>query len=82
MALARIEQSELAEDAARETEVLALLVRGLSDGRIAGELYISPKTASVHVASIKGKLGASSRVEIVTNAVRMGLVTIPDEVAT
>ena len=66
----------------RETEVLALLARGLSDGRIAEELYISPKTASVHVASIKGKLGASSRVEIVTNAVRMGLVTIPDEVAT
>ena len=57
----------------RETEVLALLAQGRSDGEIAAELYISPKTASVHVANIKGKLGASSRVETVTRAIRLGL---------
>jgi predicted ATPase/DNA-binding CsgD family transcriptional regulator len=48
----------------REREVLALVADGRSDGEIADTLYISKKTASVHVASIKGKLGASSRVEM------------------
>jgi predicted ATPase/DNA-binding CsgD family transcriptional regulator len=48
----------------REREVLALLAAGRSDGEIADALFISKKTASVHVASIKGKLGASSRVEM------------------
>ena len=42
-------------------------------GQIA-ELFISKKTAAVHVGNIKGKLGASSRVEIVTIALRAGLV--------
>jgi DNA-binding CsgD family transcriptional regulator len=49
---------------AREREVLALVASGASDGDIAEALFISKKTASVHVASIKGKLGASSRIEI------------------
>jgi predicted ATPase/DNA-binding CsgD family transcriptional regulator len=62
----------------REAEVLALLVQGFSDQDIAQELFISPKTASVHVSSIKGKLGANSRVEAVTSAVRLGLVTLPE----
>jgi len=48
----------------REREVLALIADGRSDGEIAEALFISKKTASVHVASIKGKLGASSRVEM------------------
>ena len=48
----------------REREVLALLADGRSDGEIAEALFISKKTASVHVASIKGKLGASNRVEM------------------
>ncbi len=49
---------------AREREVLALLADGCSDGEIARRLYISPKTASVHVANIKSKLGADSRVHL------------------
>ena len=44
--------------------MLALLADGRSDGEIADALFISKKTASVHVASIKGKLGASNRVEM------------------
>lgn len=48
----------------REREVLALVAEGRSDGEIAEALFISEKTASVHVASIRGKLGASSRVEM------------------
>jgi predicted ATPase/DNA-binding CsgD family transcriptional regulator len=58
----------------REHEVLRLLATGRSDGQIAEELFISKKTAAVHVGNIKGKLGASSRVEIVTIALRTGLV--------
>ena len=54
--------------------MLELLVAGLSDGQIAERLFISKKTASVHVSAIKGKLGASSRVEIVTDALALGLV--------
>ena len=47
----------------REREVLRLLVEGRSNKEIAGALFISPKTASVHVSNILGKLGASSRTE-------------------
>jgi predicted ATPase/DNA-binding CsgD family transcriptional regulator len=61
----------------REREVLALLGDGQSDGQIAEALYISKKTAAVHVANIKGKLGAGSRVEIVTKALSLGLANIP-----
>jgi predicted ATPase/DNA-binding CsgD family transcriptional regulator len=54
----------------REQQVLALVASGMSDGEIAASLVISKKTASVHVASIKAKLGASSRVEVATIALR------------
>jgi DNA-binding NarL/FixJ family response regulator len=47
----------------REHEVLRLLVAGRSNKEIAAALFISPKTASVHVSNILGKLGASSRTE-------------------
>lgn len=58
----------------REREVLAHVAAGRSDGEIASELFISRKTASVHVANIKSKLGASSRVEIAMLAVRLGIL--------
>jgi predicted ATPase/DNA-binding CsgD family transcriptional regulator len=58
----------------REVEVLALLGQGRSDAEIAEQLFISKKTASVHVANIKGKLGSDSRVETALAAVRLGLV--------
>jgi non-specific serine/threonine protein kinase len=54
----------------REQEVLALVALGMSDGEIATSLVISKKTVSVHVANIKAKLGASSRVEVATIALR------------
>jgi DNA-binding CsgD family transcriptional regulator len=47
----------------REHEVLRLLVAGRSNREIAAALFIAPKTASVHVSNILGKLGASSRTE-------------------
>jgi DNA-binding NarL/FixJ family response regulator len=58
----------------REVEVLALVGEGCSDGQIAERLFISRKTASVHVANIKDKLATENRVETALAAVRMGLV--------
>ena len=57
----------------REREVLALVAAGRSDGDIARALFISKKTAGVHVSNIKGKLGAESRVEIAIIAQRRGM---------
>jgi DNA-binding CsgD family transcriptional regulator len=47
---------------AREAEVLGHLAQGRTDGQIAGELFISKKTASVHVSNIIRKLNVSNRV--------------------
>ena len=58
----------------RELEVLLLIAAGQSDGEIAETLFISKKTASVHVAHIKSKLGARSRVEIATQALELGFL--------
>jgi len=45
----------------REREVLRLVAAGRSNREIAAELFISPKTASVHVSNILGKLDVASR---------------------
>jgi DNA-binding NarL/FixJ family response regulator len=45
----------------RERQVLDLVARGLSNGQIAEELFISTKTASVHVSNILRKTGATTR---------------------
>ncbi|WP_329126785.1 helix-turn-helix transcriptional regulator [Streptomyces sp. NBC_01465] len=59
---------------ARESEVLRLLGRGRTNRQIGEELYISGKTASVHVSNILTKLGATSRTEAVGIAYREGLI--------
>jgi len=56
----------------REQEVLELLADGNSNREIAAKLFIAPKTASVHVSNILGKLGASSRTEAAAIAHREG----------
>jgi DNA-binding NarL/FixJ family response regulator len=58
----------------RELEVLRLVAAGRSNREIAAALFISPKTASVHVSNILGKLGAASRGEAAAQAYRLGLV--------
>ncbi|WP_371749753.1 AAA family ATPase [Streptomyces sp. NBC_01283] len=55
----------------REREVLRLVAAGRSNRRIAEELFISPKTASVHVSNILAKLGASGRGEAAAIAHRL-----------
>ena len=47
---------------------------GRGNRDIAAELFISPKTASVHVSNIMGKLGAASRGEAAARAHALGLV--------
>jgi DNA-binding CsgD family transcriptional regulator len=58
---------------ARESEVLRLVAAGRSNPEIAAELYISVKTASVHVSNILAKLGVSSRGEAAAAAHRLRL---------
>jgi two-component system, NarL family, response regulator YdfI len=60
----------------REIEVLQLLSEGLGNKEIAARLNISEHTAKFHVASIMGKLGATSRTEAVTLGIRHGFVMI------
>jgi DNA-binding CsgD family transcriptional regulator len=58
---------------AREREVLGLLARGLSNREIGATLFISEKTASVHVSNLLGKLGVSGRGAAAAIAVRLEL---------
>jgi DNA-binding NarL/FixJ family response regulator len=61
---------------ARELQVLQLVAQGLPNKGIARRLGISDNTAKFHVASLTGKLGASSRTEAVTLAARRGLILL------
>jgi DNA-binding CsgD family transcriptional regulator/tetratricopeptide (TPR) repeat protein len=58
---------------ARELEVLGLLVEGRSNRQIAERLFISNKTASVHVTNLLAKLGVHSRLEAAAMARHLGL---------
>ena len=53
--------------------MLALVAAGRSNRQIAQALFISPKTAGVHVSNILAKLGVTGRVEAATIAHRLGL---------
>jgi DNA-binding NarL/FixJ family response regulator len=52
---------------------VVLLAGGRSNPQIAESLFISPKTASVHVSNILAKLGVDSRVEAAAVAHRLGV---------
>jgi predicted ATPase/DNA-binding CsgD family transcriptional regulator len=58
----------------RETEVLELVARGLTDAQVAGELFLSPRTVSRHLQSIYRKLRVSSRAAAATAALERDLI--------
>jgi DNA-binding NarL/FixJ family response regulator len=57
----------------REAEVLSLVAAGRTNREIATALFVSEKTASVHVSNILRKLSVTSRVEAAVVAQRLGL---------
>ena len=58
----------------RELAVLKLVAAGRTNAQIGAELYISHKTASVHVSNILRKLGVSGRTQAAALAERAGLL--------
>jgi NarL family two-component system response regulator LiaR len=58
----------------REHEVLALLVKGMSNPEIAGKLFISRATVKVHISNILSKLEVASRAEAISLAIQNKLV--------
>jgi DNA-binding CsgD family transcriptional regulator len=59
-------------------EVLRLVAEGRSNGEIGTALFISTKTASVHVSNILAKLGVSGRGEAAAVAHRIGLTELSE----
>jgi len=62
---------------AREVEIVRLLVRGSTAKGIAGQLVISPKTASSHIEHIYAKTGVSNRAQLSLFAMKHGLMAGP-----
>jgi len=62
----------------RELEVLLLVAEGRTNRAIGETLFMSEKTASVHVSRILAKLGVSGRVEAAAVATRVGLAGTPN----
>jgi DNA-binding CsgD family transcriptional regulator len=63
----------------REGVVLRLMTEGYTNSQIGAELFMSPKTASVHVTNILRKLNAANRTEAAAIALRAGLVRSPED---
>ncbi len=71
--LERVASQDDTELTAREREVAVLVAQGLTNAAIAKQLYISPRTAAVHVSNILAKLGVANRSELTAWAIRAGL---------
>jgi DNA-binding NarL/FixJ family response regulator len=67
-------QTEISNLSSRESEVLKLVARGLSNSEIASQLFLSDATVKSHLAHILTKLGLHSRVQAVVAAYESGLV--------
>jgi two-component system nitrate/nitrite response regulator NarL len=66
----------------RERQVVALLVEGASNKAMAKRLALRPNTVRTHVQNIMDKLGVHSRLEVVSLAIRQGLASPQDSLAT
>ena len=62
----------------REQEVLQLVPLGRSNREIARNIFVSESTVKFHVTSILNKLGANTRTEAVSSAMRKGILSIED----
>jgi len=60
----------------REKEVLHLIAEGFSSAKIAARLYISPRTAESHRASVMKKLGLQTSTDLIKYALKKGLISI------
>lgn len=66
---------------ARETEVLTLVARGLTNSQIARRLHLSEATVKTHLLRASGKLGVSGRTAAVTRAIETGALPAPGAAA-
>ena len=71
---AEVRHERLSELTERESEVVALVGKGLNNGEIGEALFVSPATAKTHVSRAMVKLGARDRAQLVTIAYESGLV--------
>jgi DNA-binding NarL/FixJ family response regulator len=63
----------------RETEVLALVARGLTNAEIGGRLFIGEATVKTHLLRSFAKLGVSDRTAAVTHAIALGVISASPE---
>jgi len=63
----------------REREVLVLLADGLGVAQISRQLFISESTTKTHISKLYDKLGAGNRAQALMTALKLGLLTAPDE---
>ena len=71
---AETQRAEIPDLTSRETEVLVMLARGLSNAEIAAEWVVSVETVKSHVASVFMKLGVANRTKAVIAAYESGFV--------
>ncbi|SDM72275.1 response regulator [Actinomyces ruminicola] len=65
----------------RETEILALVARGLTNQEICDRLWLSMATVKTHVSHLLAKTGARDRVQLVLLALRTGVVDLDELLA-